>query len=419
MEIKTAVFKRSARLKKTKGIRNDGQPKTIKARGGWVYRLRYIDQNGKPCTRERGFFDMKSHAKDAMNKAVIELAKTGGKVRHGERMTFNDLADICEEAIYKPAVIRNGEKISGVKSLKPVLSNLKHLRSYFGPRLISSITPQSLMDYRDKRMEPQFPKGGKGGAVQLKVATIHRELSVMRRMMRYAHRNEWLTRDVFYNADGLFKISLESSRNRILTSDEEVQLIDACDGSWDRTYTRKRNGKTEKITATYTSNVPHLKAAIFLALDSALRRGEITKLEWKDIDFNRGVINILSTNTKTEKPRVVPLSARSREELEKLRVISPTRPFPIADMKIAFARVKEIAGIKDLHFHDLRATAGDRLSKRYTLSTVAKIMGHQRIETTLKHYVGNELETILEVKEWIDDQNISREVANDIANKLN
>lgn len=405
MEIKTSVFKRAARLKATRQVGSDGQPKKLKVRGGWIYRLRYVDQDGKPCTRERGFFALKSQARDAMNIAVAELTKTGGNIRGGERMTFNQLTDLCEKAFYKPAVIRNGEKISGVRSLKPVQSHIKHLREYFGPRLISAITPQSLMDYRDKRMEPQPAKAPGGELIQLKIATIHRELSVMRRMMRHAHRNEWVIRDVFYNAEGLFKISLEPSRNRILTDAEESRLIAACDADWTRTYTRTRHGKTEQITATYTSEVPHLKAAIYLALDSALRRGEIIKLAWNDIDFENGLIRILSSNTKTEKPRIVPLSDRSARVLEQLRITSAIRPFPFTDMKSAFARVKEIAGIEDLHFHDLRATAGDRMSKKYTLSTVAKIMGHQRIETTQKHYVGNEVDTVLQVKRWLDVTN--------------
>lgn len=405
MDIKTSVFKRAARLKVTKKIGPDGERVKVRVRGGWVFRIRYKDQDGKPCTIERGFFDLKSQAKDAMKATLRDLEKTGGSVIDGERMTFNHLIEKCRSAFYKEAHIVDGNKKSGVKSLKPVLSAISNLKAYFGPRLISAITPQSLFKYRDSRMRLQAPLKAGGKPRQLKIATVHRELGVMRRMMRHALNEDWVTRDIFAKAPGLFDTTQAKPRTRILSIQEEGRLIAACTGDLNREYKRKRFGKTEEITAHIKLDHAHLRAAIILALDTGMRRGEIIKMKWNDIDFDAGIINVLSSNTKTERGRIVPLSDRAARELEGLRSLSSgLSPFPIMDMKHAFSTVKEVAGITDLHFHDLRATAGDRMSRVYPLATVAKILGHQRHETTLKYYVGNELETVSEVKKWLDSR---------------
>lgn len=59
----------------------------------------------------------------------------------------------------------------------------------------------------------------------------------------------------------------------------------------------KRSGKT--ITAKAKSNREHLKPLIIAALDTAMRFGELTKLCWRDVDFDKRTINILAFNTKT------------------------------------------------------------------------------------------------------------------------
>jgi hypothetical protein len=99
----------------------DGTTKEYHVKGGWVYRLRYVDQDGKPCTEERGPFARKNDAKDAMNLARIEAEKSGGRKRQAAGMTFADLCDICEKEIFtKPKFVtnRNGdrERTSGVLS---------------------------------------------------------------------------------------------------------------------------------------------------------------------------------------------------------------------------------------------------------------------------------------------------------------
>lgn len=405
MEIRTSVFKRSTRTKPTK--LKDGTIKEYKVKGGWMYRLRYVDQDGKPCTEERGPFDRKNEAKDAMNVARIDAEKSGGRKRQAAGMTFADLCNICEKELFHQAkfVTNNSgnlERTSGIKSWKTVRSQIARLKAYFGNRLVTAITTKALRDYKEDRRNQYRATKPKENKRHITQTTVNREFATMRRMMRYARQEGWVTNDIFAGAR-VIEISKEIERQRVLSKAEEVALLAACQGEWEREYTRKLRGREQTVKATYTTDNWHLRAMIMLALDTGMRRGEILKLRWKDINFDEGYISIVGTHTKTERERIVPLSERTRAELEAIKPLSEGEgPFPYTDIKRSFATAKRLAGINDLRFHDLRTTAGDRMAKVYPLSTVAKILGHSQLQTTMRHYVGNELDTILEVKGWLD-----------------
>jgi integrase len=227
----------------------------------------------------------------------------------------------------------------------------------------------------------------------------------MRKMMRFAFGNGWILKDIFLNSK-VIDASAEIERTRLLTLDEEKRLLDSCEGMRETTYKRIRsNGKEEAITAAISVNNPHLKAMIILAIDSGLRRGEIFKMRWQDIDFDNGIIRVLGTHTKTERERLAPLSERARLELEKLKEISiGENPFPLKDIKRSFATAKKLAKIKDLHFHDLRRTAITRWIQQGTpLALAGKLGGHSQLQTTMKHYTANDADSVKEITERMNN----------------
>jgi integrase len=199
-------------------------------------------------------------------------------------------------------------------------------------------------------------------------------------------------------------MSAEIERDRLLNLDEEARLLAACQGEREVTYKRRKRGKPdemEEITATHSVDNPHLKGMIILALDAGMRRGEIFKLRWQDIDFENNCIRILGTHTKTERERIAPLSQRAKDELEKLREISDgENPFPTIDIKRSFNTAKRLAGIDDLHFHDLRRTAITRWqSHGIALAFAGKAAGHSQLQTTMKHYTATDAGIIQEIVE--------------------
>lgn len=370
MEISAKVFKR----------------KSGKSKGKWTARVSYLDHlTGTMRTIERAK-DKRAEAIDERDRLVSEITKSHGGIRDGERMTFERLIEISCKQFYKPAVIENGVKTEGVRSFASIQSALKNLARYFGKRRVGEISTESLFDYRQRRKRQG-----------VKITTINRELEAMRRMMRYALSKGWIVRDIFFGAKVIVN-SAETVRTRILSEGEQDRLLAACEGERDVTYQRLRYGKTETITARLKADNPHLKAIILLAVDAGMRRGEILKLTWEEIDLEAGIVTVKASNTKTEKMRLVPLTDRVKAELRRIRTFAregERRPFPFVDFKNSWQTAKRIAGIDDLRFHDLRASAITRWqTDGVPLAIASKIAGHSDTQTTAKYYTSADIEIV-------------------------
>jgi integrase len=386
MEIKAKVFKRASG----------------KSKGKWIVRLEYFDElSGVSRCIERQAIK-RSEVVDLRDRLTRELQQTGAQIRTGDGMTFDDLAALCEATFYQPATIVEGRKIAGVRSLNTAQVQIKNLRRFFGKRKLRNITTESLVDYKLWRLK----QGSLNPTIKkprpVKLATINRELSAMRRMMRFAFSQGWILRDVFFNTK-IIEASAEVERTRLLTQQEEARLLASCQGERLVTYSRRKRlseaGETEQINAIHQVDNPRLKAMIILALDSGMRRGEIFKLRWEDIDFENGLIRIVGTHTKTERERLAPLSSRAIKEFERLKnLFGDEQPFPLTDIKRSFATAKRIAGIEDLHFHDLRRSAITRwIQSNVPLAIAGKLAGHSQPRTTMKHYISTDEEIVRSV----------------------
>lgn len=391
MQVKSKIFKR-------------GSGKSL---GKWVVRVEYFDHlHGKTRFMERELL-RRSDAVDVRNRLENDIKKSYGQIQTGERMTFRQLAATCEKTIYRPAVIVEGRKIEGVRAHNTAMNHLTVLNEFFGKWLIGQITVESLLEYRRWRLHrgSRHPSAKNSATrVPVKLATVNRELSAMRRIMRLAHAKGWVTKDIFFKT-GVIEEAAELERTRLLSDSEEFLLLAACQGTRSVVYERTRHGRKEKITATHSVDNPHLKAMILLALDAGLRRGEILKLKWEDMDFDGGIISILGTNTKTERQRLAPLTQRAKSELLSIRFLGKGQQvFPFKEFKRSWATAKRIAGIDDLHFHDLRRTAITKwLQHGHPIALAGKIAGHSRLETTMKHYTAADEDI---VRDFADQMNV-------------
>ena len=299
MEVKSKIFRR----------------KTGKSKGQWIVRIEYFDEiKGKRSVMER-HADKKSSASDLRNKLTDDVKKSHGQMQTGEKMIFSQLSDICEKVFYKPAVIVEGRKIAGLRSIVSVKGYLIHLKEFFGKRRIVEITTESLEDYKLWRLKTDSKLLGR----PVKITSVNRELSAMRKIMRFAYGKGWIMRDIFFNAR-VIDTSSELERHRLLSLDEEKRLLQNCFGEREITYDRKKKNdpaNVEKITATISVDNPHLKGMIILALDSGMRRGEIFKLRWQDIDLDNNLIRIVGTHTKTERERDCATFSKSERRTRK------------------------------------------------------------------------------------------------------
>jgi integrase len=156
---------------------------------------------------------------------------------------------------------------------------------------------------------------------------------------------------------------LPAGRTRRLVDDEESCLLSAA--------------------ASYGGEIGPI---ITWAIETAMRRAEISGMRWEHLDRKHRVL--LIPETKTGVPRKVPLSSRAIETLEELPrrldgKVWSMRPDSITQ---AFERVCSSAGIEGLTFHDLRHEATSRLfEKGLNPMEVAAITGHKTLQM-LKRY---------------------------------
>lgn len=361
----------------------------------WWARVTYIDPvTGKRRDLQRRAAS-KSDAKDRVHELLKEIDASDGRTLAHARRTFGELADHYETHYLKPAEYVEGRKISGLRSLKGLTGQLNAARSYFGQRGLRSITYSDLASFRSERLktptrgdqaryveelneyESALKRKRKAVKPSLRVtrtiATVNRELALLRRMFRVAQREGWIINNPFSMGESLISIADEKKRERILTRQEERQLLEAC-----------RDPQRA-----------HLRPILICALDTGMRQGEIFSLRWRDVDLKKGEILVAAFNTKTMRARNISLTIRLATELEAIAKNAPRRPsdrvFGISDnVKRSFDAIRRASGIEDLRFHDLRHTAATRLvGAHIPLSEVGRVLGHTQANTTYRYVNAN------------------------------
>ncbi len=358
-------------------------------------RLQYKDAAGKPKEKYRPISD-KRLARSAVEEMRRELKDSGSETLDAEKLKFGELAERYKAARLVEAKYVNGIKVSGRRSLLSLFTALKALTDYFGSRALRSIKAADLELFKEKRLDTPTQHG-----TQRKIATVNRELELLRAMLSFAVQNDWLIRNPFTLTKGLISKAAEAERDRILSFDEEQRLLEVCVGRRE-----------------------HLRAVLICALDTAMRRGEIFKMRWRDVNFDSGEIYIPQTNTKTEQARAVGMTRRLRNELERLRDLSAgdenESVFGITTtIKTAFSSACRDAGISNFRFHDCRHTATTRMIRSGSAHTeVMKITGHSQIKTFLR-YLNLTLETTNNVADRLQDYVSNRETTDIISEKIN
>jgi site-specific recombinase XerD len=130
--------------------------------------------------------------------------------------------------------------------------------------------------------------------------------------------------------------------------------------------------------------------------DTGLRRSEVLRLEWKDIDLNRGVLIV--RESKNKRPRQVELSQRASDTFRWLReqrvtpLKGPDLVWPEWQSKkpqavsSRFRTVARRAGFDGLRLHDLRHAFCSRLAQAgVPLPTIAAMAGHSTWVTTQRY----------------------------------
>ena len=162
---------------------------------------------------------------------------------------------------------------------------------------------------------------------------------------------------------------------------------------------------------------PTVRQLIVAALDTGMRRGELLKLRFGDIDAERQVIHIRPENAKSKKGRVVPIgTTRLRTLLQFLSIDGQREKKPadafvftrgddeaLKSFRTAWEAARKRAKLTDVRFHDLRSEYASRLvEKGVPLSQVRDLLGHCSIVVT-ERYDRQVLATLKEAAGKLDD----------------
>ena len=159
-----------------------------------------------------------------------------------------------------------------------------------------------------------------------------------------------------------------------------------------------------------------LELGILTALYGGLRIGELCALQWKDIHFESGIIQISKTILRIQKEdrndkkrtqvligrpktdsskRLIPMPAFILEFLGNFRqgseiyLITGTKFY--MEPRICLEKYKKIlkkAGLDSYTFHTLRHTFATRcVEKGFDPKSLSEILGHANVNTTLQNYV--------------------------------
>ena len=247
---------------------------------------------------------------------------------------------------------------------------IDHLVKRFGPlplrRFNTVLVEQLQTDLMAKGFKEKSEKGMVAGG-------YNKVLGVLRHMFSKAVEWEMVESETLKRIRKV-KLSKEDKRLRFLSLEEAIGLISVCDD--------------------------HLKPIVMCALNSGMRKGEIFKLTWDEVDLAHGFV--LLSKTKNGERREIPINDSLKTVFQRLprrfverdrqkELVSyvfhdPTTLKPYTDLKRSFAPALKTAGITDFHFHDLRHTFASQLVMAgVDLVAVKELLGHKDIKLTLRY----------------------------------
>ena len=354
---------------------------TFRKRGPYQWEAQ-IRRRGYPAQSKT--FNTKAEAEAWANMIESEMAR-GIWVSRGEAETTT---------LYE-ALTRYEEEISrtkkGAAQESSVIRICKALE--LARRPLASIRSTDLAKLRDEWLKLYQP------------ATVLRRLSVLSHVFSVG-RKEWGMESLSNPVELVRKPQPNNARSRRIASSESTEAVSP---EYSESNRRAEQGELERVVAASGSTL--LPSIICLAVETAMRRGEIVGLCWEHVDLTRRVAHLPATKNGTA--RDVPLSSRAVAVLQGLRdargsesALRGGRVFSIRSDAVTRAFERAVARARklyldeceeakqrpderfliDLRFHDLRHEATSRLAAIFPMHDLTKITGHKDPRMLMRYY---------------------------------
>jgi integrase len=362
---------------------------TIRKRGNYQWEAQ-VRRRGYPAQSKT--FNTKAEAEAWASMIESEMSR-GVWVSRSE----------AEATTLYEALKRYEEEISlSKKGAAQELSVLKACKAVdLAKRPLATIRSADVAKLRDEWLKDYKP------------ATVLRRLAVLSHVFSIA-RKEWGMDSLSNPIELIRKPQPNNARTRrIAVNPTSVSTVN---GEESESHRGAEDGELERIAKASGSAL--LPSIIWLAVETAMRRGEIVSLFWINVDLNRRVVHLPST--KNGDARDVPLSSRAVAVLQamkaarghakddtsesdeddasrvfEIRSDAVTRAFERAVARARKLYVDESKAIKqrpdskfltDLRFHDLRHEATSRLASIFPMHELTKITGHKDPRMLMRYY---------------------------------
>ncbi len=237
----------------------------------------------------------------------------------------------------------------------------KHLNPRFGKKRLDEITPIDI-----ERLKLDLKKGINKNGKPYSQATIKHQLVLLKRIFNLARR--WGVYNGKNPLDQVEMPKLDNHRTEFLREEELLRLMETLE-SWP-----------------CRESVAFVKFSLF----TGFRRGELFKLNWDDVDFERGMVTL--REPKGGKTSTIPVNPEALDVLRSLEVRSHY-DFPgkdggqRTDFKGPWKRIRQAADLPaNFRFHGLRHHfASVLVSAGYDLLVVQKLLTHKDSRTTQRY----------------------------------
>lgn len=293
--------------------------------------------------------------------AKVEADILAGKLGKSPDKTFSELLD---RYIKEVVPVKRGERSERLR-LEKIKRDIK-----LSSVKLSDLTADHFSDWRDRRL------------AEVSAASVTREFTTLSHACSVAVK-EW--RWLQSNPLSVVRRPPETPPRQKLITQDEIERILLCCGT------------------DYTKSMGRVGLAFRFALETAMRAGEICDLEWQHVHERYAHVrqrnDLGKLVTKNGENRDVPLSSKAREVIEIVRLLDHVKVFGLSTSTLdtLFRRVKERAGITDLHFHDSRAYALTNLSKKLNVLQLAKVSGHRDLSILRSVYYRESVDDIAEL----------------------
>jgi len=204
---------------------------------------------------------------------------------------------------------------------------------------------------------------------QVKPSTVNRDLNLISNVFKYGRRWRMMSHDPMTD---IKRPKDPPPRDRRVSEAEEAMLLQAMSYSDDMPISSQR----QKVAI-----------AFLIALETAMRQGELAKVKWSDVHIDDRYIFLPHTITKTAVSRNVPLSARAIELIGRLDQNKETMLGVSAGVvSTMFRAAVANCGIDNLTFHDARHEATTRLAGKLQVLDLARVTGHRDIKQLMTYY---------------------------------